>query len=106
MSRIRAVGCGATALATLLGGAGATSAADTASVQVTVLEEIIVTAQKRSQVAQDIPISLYAITGDVLEQQGITTIQDLGNTLAGVNIGAINPGQMRLTIRGAGDISG
>ena len=35
----------------------------------TVLEEVIVTAQKRSQSIQDVPISITAFSGDFLEEQ-------------------------------------
>src|SRR5688500_12997018 len=84
MSRVQGVGCGVAAFATLLGGAGTANAAEPAGAQVVSLEEIVVTAQKRTQVAQDVPISLYALSGDALESQGITSVQDLGNTLAGV----------------------
>ena len=68
--------------------------------------EIVVTAQKRAQLAQDVPVSIYVATGEQLEAQGITSVQDFGNTVAAVNIASGNPGQMRLTIRGMGDISG
>jgi len=66
---------------------------------------IIVTAQKREEAAQDVPISLYAIKGEAIERQGITSVQELGNSVAGVSIAALNPGAMRLTIRGASDLS-
>lgn len=66
---------------------------------------IVVTAQKREQAAQDVPISLYALSAAAIERQGITSLQDLGNSVAGVSIAAGNAGAMRLTIRGASDIS-
>lgn len=66
---------------------------------------IVVTAQKREQVAQDVPMSLYALSASAIERQGITSLQDLGNSVAGVSIAAGNAGAMRLTIRGASDIS-
>lgn len=66
---------------------------------------IVVTAQKREQAAQDVPISLYALSAAAIERQGITSLQDLGNSVAGVSIAAANAGAMRLTIRGASDIS-
>lgn len=66
---------------------------------------IVVTAQKREQAAQEIPLSLYAISGETVERQGISSVQELGNSAAGVNITGINPGALQLTIRGAGDIS-
>jgi outer membrane receptor protein involved in Fe transport len=66
---------------------------------------LVVTAQKREQAAQEVPISLYALSGAEIERQGITSLQDLGNSVAGVSIAAGNAGAMRLTIRGASDIS-
>ena len=53
--------------------------------------EIVVTAQKREQSAQEVPISLTALSGETIERQGITSIQELGNSVAGVNIAAANP---------------
>ena len=41
-----------------------------------VLEEIVVTAQKREQVIQDVPISMSALSGDFLKDQGVTDISE------------------------------
>lgn len=41
------------------------------------LEEIIVTAQKREESLQDVPISISVISADVLKDAGIDTISDL-----------------------------
>ena len=43
----------------------------------TVMEEIIVTAQKRAVSIQEVPISITAFSGDFLEQQGVKTIEDV-----------------------------
>lgn len=104
LNSIRGVICSLAALVTLLGSTVALGAE--IETNDTLLEEIVVTSQKRDQLAQDIPISLYAMSGESLETLGLTDIQALGNALAGVNVASINPGQMRLTIRGVGDISG
>jgi glutamate formiminotransferase len=74
MNRFRGVSCGATALATLLGNVGMANAAEPAATK-GALEEIIVTAQKRGR-CQEVPISLYALSGETLERQGITNIQE------------------------------
>ena len=89
-----------------LGAQAQTAAATSAKLDERTLAEIVVTAQKREQIAQDIPVSLYAVSGADLERQGITSIVDIGNNTAGVSIAQSNPGNMRLTIRGAGDVSG
>ncbi len=41
------------------------------------LEEVIVTAQRRSENLQDVPLSVSAITGDKIEKAGINTIADV-----------------------------
>jgi len=50
------------------------------------LQEIIVTATRRSASAQDIPASITAITGKTLEQAGIVDTVDLARSLAGINV--------------------
>ena len=50
------------------------------------LQEIIVTATRRSVSAQDIPASITAITGKTLEQAGIADTVDLARSLAGINV--------------------
>ena len=42
------------------------------------LEEIVVTAQRREQSLQEVPISLEAIGGQELLEQGFRTMDDLG----------------------------
>ncbi len=41
------------------------------------LEEIVVTAQKREQSLQDVPISISVVSGEVLKDAGIDNIEDL-----------------------------
>jgi iron complex outermembrane receptor protein len=50
------------------------------------IEEIIVTAQKRSERLEDVPISITAMTGPMLERSGVANIQDLGQISVGVQI--------------------
>jgi iron complex outermembrane recepter protein len=52
----------------------------------TTLQEVIVTATRRSESAQDIPASITAITGSVLEQAGIADTNGLAHSLAGINV--------------------
>ncbi len=42
-----------------------------------VLEEVIVTAQKKSESLQDVPISMSVVTGEKIQQAGIKNIEDL-----------------------------
>jgi iron complex outermembrane recepter protein len=51
-----------------------------------VLEEVIVTATRRAVSAQDLPISITAVTGNTLEQAGIQDVAELAHSMAGVNV--------------------
>jgi iron complex outermembrane recepter protein len=48
-----------------------------AQAQVTALEEVIVTAQKRAESTQETPISITALTAGALEQRGIENTESL-----------------------------
>ncbi len=50
-----------------------------------VLEEIIVTAQKREQSAQDVPIAVTALSGEQIEQLGYTNAQQVTAMAPGVS---------------------
>lgn len=49
-----------------------------------VLEEIVVTAQKREQSLQEVPISISVVPGDKLLEQGFNDLQDVTNFMPGV----------------------
>ena len=46
------------------------------SAQDLILEEVVVTAQKREQSLQDVPISVTAFTANVIDRAGITDFSD------------------------------
>jgi iron complex outermembrane recepter protein len=50
------------------------------------LQEVVVTATRRAVSAQDLPISITAVTGAQLEQAGIQDISELARSMAGVNV--------------------
>jgi len=49
------------------------------------LQEVVVTATRRAASAQDIPLSITAVTGTELEQAGIEDMSSLAHSMAGVN---------------------
>ena len=71
-----------------------------------IIEEVIVTAQKREQAAQDMPISLFAVTGDTLEQAGINSLEGIRDIAAGLEIVSVNPGAVQIAMRGVTNLSG
>jgi len=50
------------------------------------LEEIVVTAQRREQDLQEVPVSIVALTGENLELQGLDSLEDVGNSIPNLNI--------------------
>jgi iron complex outermembrane receptor protein len=64
------------------------------------IPEIVVTAQKREQRLQDVPISVGAITGDEIERTGASEFKDLLLSIPGVSYSASQTGLARYSIRG------
>ncbi len=51
----------------------------------TALQEVFVTASRRAVSAQDLPISITAVPGEMLEQAGVQDMAGLAHSMAGVN---------------------
>ena len=64
------------------------------------LEEVIVTATKRSASTQDIPVAVQALGEDTLNDMGVTNFEDYLVQLPGVTAGGSGPGQNTIYIRG------
>lgn len=65
------------------------------------IEEVVVTAEKRPENLRDIPASITAIQGQQLEQQGITSQQQLVRMVPGVTWAQAPIDTSRIIIRGA-----
>lgn len=67
------------------------------------LQEIVVTAQKRAQNLQDVPVAITVLTADKLEKLDVRDVQDLPNLTPGLQIktsdASANP---KIFIRGVG----
>jgi iron complex outermembrane receptor protein len=67
-----------------------------------VLEEVIVTALKRDRNGQDVPMSIQAISADMVRQLSAKTIEDLRRSVPSFNI--VGPGSLvRMGMRGVVD---
>ncbi|MEL6359625.1 MAG: TonB-dependent receptor [Pseudomonadota bacterium] len=64
------------------------------------VEEIVVTATKRSENAQDIPVAVQALGGDTLDELRVDNFTDYLTQLPGVTAGGSGPGQNTIYIRG------
>lgn len=91
----------------LLTYAGVGVAQETTTGTETWLEEIVVTAQKRTQNFQELALSAAVVTPEALEAKGITQIQDALRTVPGVKVQNVaGTGSGRIFIRGLGTTSG
>jgi iron complex outermembrane recepter protein len=64
------------------------------------IEEITVTAQRRSQSIQDVPISMQAFTAETLQQLNVSTLDDYIKYLPNVTSANNGPGQNEVFMRG------
>jgi iron complex outermembrane receptor protein len=70
------------------------------TLEVRVAEQITVTAMKRESTVHDTPISIVADTQEELQQNGITTFEELAANTANVSVQNLGPGQSQVSIRG------
>ncbi len=63
------------------------------------VQEVVVTAERRSEKLSEIPISITAVTGTALEQAGISTTLDLGKVVPGFSM-YVNGAYAQPVIRG------
>jgi iron complex outermembrane receptor protein len=65
------------------------------------IEEVVVTATKREESMQDVPVAMTALQSDALEELRIGTFQDYVQFLPNVVAQGTGPGQNEIFIRGA-----
>jgi iron complex outermembrane receptor protein len=65
-----------------------------------VLEEVIVTANKRSERLADVPMSAVVLSGQKLTEAQATTLQDIVNRVPGLQLVSDSPVDNQLVIRG------
>ena len=85
--------------ATLGSTAHAQTTSSTAAAASNTIEELVVTAEKRQQSLQDVPVAVSAFTSEKRDLVGINTIADITNFTPGLEYNAQND---RNTLRGVG----
>jgi len=64
------------------------------------LEEIVVTATKRSESILDVPFSVNAQSQKDIQRAGATNLEELSRSVAGLSIQNLGPGQSQVSVRG------
>ena len=95
----------ARAVAAILGTHGVLAAADQPAggetgAAAAGIQEVVVTAQRRSENIQDVPIAIQALSGETLQRLNVTTFEDLIRHLPNVSGGSQGPGQVQIFMRG------
>src|SRR6202166_3067779 len=92
------------AIAAILSGSGAAygqTATEAPSAEASdQIQTIVVTAQRRSESIQDVPISIQAFTGQTLKELNVTTFDDYIKYLPNVSAASNGPGQNEIFMRG------
>src|SRR5580704_7133541 len=92
------------AIAAILGssavGVGHAATASDADSNADMITEITVTAQRRTENIQDVPISIRAMTGETLSQLNVQTLDDYIKYLPNVTTANNGPGQNEVFMRG------
>jgi iron complex outermembrane receptor protein len=65
---------------------GARAQTGSQAASMTTLQEVVVTAQRRTQNLQDVPVSVQAVTSKDMQAAGIKAAQDLGQITPNVTI--------------------
>jgi iron complex outermembrane receptor protein len=97
LARNRAKWAGMPLASAILASGGAYGAAETDQAT---LEEVVVTAQKRTEDLQKVPISLQVLGSEKLEQLQVTQFDDYAKFLPSLSFKSIGPGQAELFFRG------
>lgn len=79
---------------------------DPANDDVVLLDRMVVTAQKREQQVQDVPIAITAFSGEFLEDMGIDGFEQLGGYVPGLQTQVQSPNNPGFVIRGITSDSG
>jgi outer membrane receptor protein involved in Fe transport len=69
------------------------------------VEEIVVTARKKAESLQDVPLSVSALREETLEERGVNVFEDYLLQMPGITAGGAGPGQSTIYIRGLASTS-
>ncbi|SFP47366.1 TonB-dependent receptor [Sphingomonas rubra] len=75
---------------------------DTAAENDPAASDIVVTARRREERLQDVPIAVTAISGDAIKQQQLVLVRDVAAYTPGLNINSDSVGRAFVSIRGIG----
>jgi iron complex outermembrane receptor protein len=106
LARLRGKWVGMPLASAMLAGSGFAIAADTPDEGEGALAEVVVTAQKRAEDLQKVPISLQVLNTEKLDQMQVHDLDDYAKLLPSVTYRSNGPGQAQLFFRGISSSAG
>jgi iron complex outermembrane receptor protein len=94
-----------TALAIYAPASLAQQASSSAMIDSGQLEEILITAQKRTEKLEDVPVAVSVLSADVLAQQNVSDISDVNKLVPSVQLNGTINGRVPMGIRGISSVS-
>ncbi len=82
------------------------ASAQTAPLSKAKVEEVVVTAEKRSSTVQRTPMSITALSGATMQKQGTVTLEQVVRDVPGISMRSAGPGQTELEMRGLASSGG
>jgi iron complex outermembrane recepter protein len=79
--------------------------AENSADNVTTLEEIVITAQKRPEKLQDVPVSAQVVSAEALANANVADLSDLNNLVPSVQLNGTINGRVPTGIRGISSVS-
>src|SRR5882757_11366063 len=70
------------------------------------LQDIIVTAEKRSESLEKVPMSIVAFSAEALAETGVQDFSELAARIPGVTLNSVGPGRSSYSIRGVASVGG
>ena len=65
-------------------------------------QEIVVTARKREESLQDVPVAVTAVTGETIEKRGLTQVKEVAQLTPSLNVNSDGVGRVFIAVRGVG----
>ena len=78
---------------------------DTGEAEARVLEEVIITAQKREQTLQEVPVTVSAFSGDFIADNGVKDIRDIAGLTPNLSIKTRSETETTVFMRGIGSLA-
>jgi outer membrane receptor for ferrienterochelin and colicin len=70
------------------------------------LEEVVVTASKRVESLQDVPMSISTVSGEDIARLGVADFNDIAKSIPSLSLRSSGPGRTKLNIRGISAATG